>query len=79
VELPAGKIEGNNTEVTIRALGKLSTEKDFNNLIIRADSSRVIRLSDIGYAVLGSANEETIFKESGVPMVALGPCAAAGR
>jgi multidrug efflux pump len=71
VELPAGKISGNNTEVTIRALGKLSTEKDFNNLIIRADSSRVIHLSDIGYAVLGSANEETIFKESGVPMVAL--------
>jgi multidrug efflux pump len=71
VELPAGKIEGNNTEITIRALGKLATEKDFNNLIIRADSSKVIRLSDIGYAVLGSANEETIFKESGVPMVAL--------
>ncbi|HMG08855.1 MAG TPA: efflux RND transporter permease subunit, partial [Mucilaginibacter sp.] len=71
VELPAGKISGNNTEVTIRALGKLSTEKDFNNLIIRSDSSRVIHLSDIGYAVLGSANEETIFKESGVPMVAL--------
>ncbi|WPU94418.1 efflux RND transporter permease subunit [Mucilaginibacter sabulilitoris] len=71
VELPAGKIEGNNTEVTIRALGKLSTEKDFNDLIIRSDSNRVIRLRDIGYAVLGSANEETIFKESGVPMIGL--------
>nr|WP_067061563.1 efflux RND transporter permease subunit [Mucilaginibacter sp. L294] len=71
VELPAGKIEGNNTEITIRALGKLTTEKDFNNLIIRADSNRVIRLSDIGYAVMGSANEETSLKESGVPMVGL--------
>jgi multidrug efflux pump len=71
VELPAGKIEGNNTEITIRALGKLTTEKDFNNLIIRADSNRVIRLDDIGYAVLGSANEETSLKESGVPMVGL--------
>ncbi|MEN0055181.1 MAG: efflux RND transporter permease subunit [Mucilaginibacter sp.] len=71
VELPAGKIEGNNTEVTIRALGKLSTEKDFNDLIIRSDSNRVVRLRDVGYAVLGSANEETIFKESGVPMIGL--------
>jgi multidrug efflux pump len=71
VELPAGKIEGNNTEVSIRALGKLTSEKDFNNLIIRADSNRVIRLNDIGYAVLGSANEETSLKESGVPMVGL--------
>ncbi|WP_158825647.1 efflux RND transporter permease subunit [Mucilaginibacter lacusdianchii] len=71
VELPAGKIEGYNTEMTVRALGKLVTEKDFNNLIIRSDSNRVIRLSDIGYAVLSSANEETAFKESGVPQVGL--------
>ncbi|RFZ95565.1 efflux RND transporter permease subunit [Mucilaginibacter conchicola] len=71
VELPAGKIEGNNTELTIRALGKLTDEKDFNNLIIRADSNRVVRLRDVGYAVLGSANEETAFKESGVPQVGL--------
>jgi hydrophobe/amphiphile efflux-1 (HAE1) family protein len=71
VELPAGKIEGNNTEVIIRAIGKMSTEKEFNDLIIRADSNRVVRLSDIGYAVLGSANEQTAFKESGVLQVAL--------
>ncbi|HVW95444.1 MAG TPA: efflux RND transporter permease subunit [Mucilaginibacter sp.] len=71
VELPAGKIEGNNTEVVVRAIGKLSTEKDFNNLIIRADSNRVVHLSDVGYAVLGSANEETALKEAGVPMIGL--------
>ena len=71
VELPAGKIEGNNTEVTVRALGKLVTEKDFNNLIIRADSNRVIHFSDVGYAILGSANEETALKESGIPEVGL--------
>src|SRR3569833_1193246 len=71
VELPAGKIEGNNTDVVVRAIGKLSTEKDFNNLIIRADSIRVVHLSDVGYAVLGSANEETALKESGIPMIGL--------
>ena len=71
VELPAGKIEGNNTEVIVRALGKLSTEKDFNDLIIRADSNRVIRLRDVGYAVIGSANEETALKETGVPEIGL--------
>ncbi|MES2428314.1 MAG: efflux RND transporter permease subunit [Bacteroidota bacterium] len=71
VELPAGKIEGNNTELVIRAIGKMSTEKEFNDMIIRADSNKVIRLKDIGYAVLGSANEETAFKESGALQVAL--------
>ncbi|GAB2974580.1 efflux RND transporter permease subunit [Mucilaginibacter puniceus] len=72
VELPAGKIEGNRTELSIRAIGRMTTEKEFNDLIIRADSNRVIRLSDIGYAVLGSANEQTAFKESGSLQVALG-------
>ncbi len=71
VELPAGKIEGNNTELSVRALGKLTTEKDFNNLIIRSDSNRVIHLSDVGYAILGAANEETALQESGVPEVGL--------
>ncbi len=71
VELPAGKIEGNTTELAVRALGKLTTEKDFNNMIIRADSNRVIHLSDIGYAILGAANEETALNESGVPEVGL--------
>jgi len=71
VELPAGKIEGNNTELIIRAIGKMSTEKEFNDMIIRSDSNRVVRLRDVGYAVMGSANEETAFKESGVLQVAL--------
>ncbi|MFD0750711.1 efflux RND transporter permease subunit [Mucilaginibacter calamicampi] len=71
VELPAGKIEGDRTELSIRAVGKMTTPKEFNDLIIRADSNRVIRLSDIGYAVLGSANEQTAFKESGSLQVSL--------
>ncbi|MGI4021225.1 MAG: efflux RND transporter permease subunit [Janthinobacterium lividum] len=71
VELPAGKIEGNNTELSVRALGKLITEKDFNNLIIRSDSNRVIHLRDVGYAILGAANEETALRESGIPEVGL--------
>ncbi|MFD2864172.1 efflux RND transporter permease subunit [Mucilaginibacter antarcticus] len=71
VELPAGKIEGNSTELIIRAIGKMSTEKEFNDLIIRSDSNRVVRLRDVGYALLGSANEQTAFKESGSLQVAL--------
>ena len=72
VELPGGKIAGNMTELTVRTLGKLVTESDFNNLIILSDGERTIRLQDIGYAILGPENEETILKESGVPMIGLG-------
>ena len=35
VEIPPGKIYGNNTEMLIRTLGRLTSEKQFHDLIIR--------------------------------------------
>jgi multidrug efflux pump len=72
VELPGGKIEGNRTELTVRTIGKLTNEESFNNLIIVENGERTIRLKDIGYAILGPENEETILKQSGTPMIGLG-------
>jgi multidrug efflux pump len=71
VELPSGKIAGNATELTVRTFGRLNTEEDFDNLIIKNVNGNVIHFRDIGQAILGPENEETILKESGVPMVAL--------
>ena len=71
VELPSGKIAGNATELTVRTFGRLNTEEDFNNLIIKNENGNVIHFRDVGQAVLGPENEETILKESGVPMIAL--------
>ncbi|MBV7531747.1 efflux RND transporter permease subunit [Chitinophaga sp. sic0106] len=71
VELPSGKIAGNATDFTVRTFGRLVSEEDFNNLIIRNVNGSEIRIRDIGQAVLGPENEETVLKESGVPMIAL--------
>jgi len=71
VELPAGKVYGNNTELTVKTFGRLTTEDDFQDLIIKSTDNQVIRLRDVASAVLGPENEETILKESSVPMVAL--------
>ncbi len=71
IELPGGKIEGNSTELTIKTVGKLSTEKDFNDLIVYADGTKQVRFYQIGNAVLGAENEQTILKESGKPMIGL--------
>jgi len=71
VELPSGKITGENTELVVKTLGKLTTEQEFNDLILKNDSNNVVQLKDIGYAVLGSENEETVLRESGKPMVAV--------
>lgn len=69
VELPSGRIEGYATELTVRTMGRLTTPQEFNDLIIRDNGGQVIRLMDIGYAVLGPENERTILKLNGIPMV----------
>jgi hydrophobe/amphiphile efflux-1 (HAE1) family protein len=71
VELPSGKLTGANTELTVKTIGNLSTEEEFNNIIIRAEGDKIIRLSDIGKATLEAENLETKLSDSGQPMVGL--------
>jgi len=71
VELPSGKIAGNATELTVRTFGKLYSEEDFGNVIIRSTEQGNIRVSDVGQALLGPENEETALRESRVPMIAV--------
>ena len=71
IEMPAGKISGNTSELSVRTFGRLQTEEDFNQLIIKNLGGSEIRIKDIGEAVLGPENEETVLKESGVPMIGM--------
>lgn len=71
IELPSGKIAGNSTELSIKTIGRLSTVDQFNDLIIKTNGDQVVRLKDIGYAAIGPENEETILRQSGVPMIGL--------
>lgn len=71
VELPSGKIAGNSTELTVRTFGKLYSEEDFQNVIVKSLPSGNIRLRDVGEAVLGPENEESVLRESNIPMVGL--------
>lgn len=59
VELPGGKLRGDATEMTVKTFGRLQTEEDFNNMIIRQIGSTSIQFKDIGAAILGPENEET--------------------
>jgi HAE1 family hydrophobic/amphiphilic exporter-1/multidrug efflux pump len=71
IDLPPGKIYGSNTELTIRTVGRLTSEDQFRNLIIREDSSGIIRLSDIANVELGAENYEQSWKYNGVYAVGL--------
>ncbi|MEC7264934.1 MAG: efflux RND transporter permease subunit, partial [Bacteroidota bacterium] len=71
IELPSGKLTGENTELTVKTLGNLNTEEQFNNIIIMADGEKLVQLSDIGHASLEGENMETKMSDSGQPMVAV--------
>jgi multidrug efflux pump len=69
VELPSGSIEGNNTQLTIRTLGLMTTPKEFNDMIIKQTGDQIVRFKDIGRAELGPEDIRGILKRDGVPMV----------
>jgi HAE1 family hydrophobic/amphiphilic exporter-1/multidrug efflux pump len=71
VELPSGKLTGDNTELGIKTIGNLNSVEGFNNLILRTDSNRITRFSDVGEAMLAPENMESIMRESGTPMIGL--------
>ncbi len=71
VELPSGKLTGNNTELTVKTIGNLSKANEFNNIIIRTDGDKIVHFSDIGRAELGPENLETQLAQSGLPMIGL--------
>ena len=71
VELPSGKIAGNTSELVVKTVGKLTTVHDFEELIIKEDANGTIKYKDIGKAMLGPENEETLLRMNGIPMVAI--------
>ncbi len=72
VELPSGRIEGHTTELSIRTFGRLTTEEEFNNLIISDEENALVRLSDIGYARLAPENERSLLRGNrGIPMIGI--------
>lgn len=78
IELPGGKIRGNTTQLIVKTFGKLTTETDFNNLILRENNNGVVRFKDVGYAELGPDSEESSSRKNNVPSVNLGVIAQPG-
>jgi multidrug efflux pump len=71
IDLPGGKIAGNTSELAVKTQGRYRTEEAFNRMVVLETGGRVVRLADVGRAVLGAENEETVLKNAGVPMIGL--------
>jgi hydrophobe/amphiphile efflux-1 (HAE1) family protein len=72
IELPSGRIEGKETEMTVRTLGRLYTPEEFSALIVRRSGDQLIRLGDFGKARIGAEVERSLLRGNGViPMVGI--------
>jgi multidrug efflux pump len=60
VELPSGRIEGQNIELSVRTKSRLSSPKEFDDLIIKESETNLVRFQDIGTAELSALNEKTL-------------------
>lgn len=69
VELPAGSVEGDMIELSIRTLGLMHTADEFNKLIIRHNNGNIVRFEDVGYAELAPEDMRSVLRKNGEPMV----------
>jgi multidrug efflux pump len=74
VELPSGRVEGVDRELSIQTLGEMKTAAEYNDLVIRQDGANLVRLKDIGHAQDGVEieNMRTVARNNSQPAVALG-------
>ncbi|HOW67091.1 MAG TPA: efflux RND transporter permease subunit [Candidatus Paceibacterota bacterium] len=72
IELPSGRVENIDREMTIQTRGELKTEEEFNNLVIRTDGAAMIRMRDIGRAEAGVEDYRTTARTFGKPCIFLG-------
>jgi len=70
VELPSGRIEGKEIELTVRTMSRLETVEDFQNLILKQSADgQIVRLKDVGRAEIAPRNQRTQLQRGGTPMV----------
>ena len=72
VELPSGRVENLDREMTIQTLGELKTPEEFNNLVLARDGVRLVRLRDVGYAEAGVTDLRAVARFNGRATVFLG-------
>jgi hydrophobe/amphiphile efflux-1 (HAE1) family protein len=72
VQLPSGRVENLEREMTIETRAEMKTPEEFNEMVIRHEGARIVRLRDVGVARAGVENERTIARSNGRPAVFLG-------
>jgi multidrug efflux pump len=72
VEIPAGRIESDNREFTVRSLGELKTPQEFGELVVANQGGQLVRLKDLANVELGPRDERSMLRFNGTSAVAVG-------
>lgn len=72
LELPGGRIEGADREISILTRGQFASAEPFNNLVLREDGTKTVRLGDVGRAEAGVEDERAVARFNRQPAVGLG-------
>ncbi len=71
-EIPAGRIEGDGREFSVRTRGELSTPEEFAAIIVKQEGDESVRLGDLAKVELGSEDDRTAVRWNGESAVGLG-------
>ncbi len=72
IEIPAGRIESENREFTVRSLGELKTPQEFGDLVVANQGGQLVRLKDLARVELGPRDERSMLRFNGTSAVAVG-------
>ncbi len=72
VEIPAGRIESQRREFTVRSLGELKTPDEFANLTVSSRNGQSVKLRDLARVELGPEDDRSLLRFKGTPAVGIG-------
>jgi HAE1 family hydrophobic/amphiphilic exporter-1 len=71
MELPGGRVQQGQRELTVRTMGRIPNPAEFNNLVVATHGTYAVKLSDIGYVEDGAEEQRTEARLNGQPAVTL--------
>jgi len=72
VEIPAGRIESERREFSVRYLGELRTPEEFSSLTVSGGAGPLVKLGDVARVEPGPENERSVTRYSGLDAVFIG-------
>jgi multidrug efflux pump len=72
VEVPAGRIESDRREFTVRSLGELKTADEFGDLTVSSVGGQLVKLKDVARVELGPEDDRNTLRYNGTPAVGIG-------